>query len=714
MSKKKKIKRPAAAPAATPAKAAVATAPAAPKAKAPTSSRKSEYAAYLTKFRTDLLEMDDKTWFRWAAGVAALGTFLRLWDLLIRPVHHDEGVNGWFLTNLIRDNMYKYDPANYHGPSLYYWAYPFVKIFGLQTTAIRGSIVIWGIAMVFLVLYLKPYLGRIGTLLAGFLVAISPGLVFVSRYFIHEIFFVFLSLAMVVAILFFMDNRRAGPGAIAWMSLILIYCFVPSAIYAGSYLGGENTTAVWGIRVVVFAADCAAVYFVIKKLLAWRDGNPIYFLLAAACLSLYFATKETAFIAIGTMGIAFVCIWIWEKIGPETTSRRIWLRNVLIGNVVVAAVAAYYYQYLIDGIKWMNQEFIINPWRPPETFYFYLMLVLFAVTLVTWVLYVIDLREPSSDDYVETLVTWQGFRQALGSNKDKVLLFGGAFILFAYIFVLFFSSFFTYKEGIWKAFEAYAIWTKTGNTEHAQNGAFAYLKWGMKVESTILLGALLGSLIAFLKAKHRFAMFVALWAAGVAIAYQIIPYKTPWLALSYILPMCIITGYGWSELIASKSLRLNIAAYAMIIIGTMVLGYQTYYLNWVRYDDDQMPYVYAHTRRGFLDMIKQIEHYSEKSGKGKDTVIDVVSPDYWPMTWYTVSYNHVGYHGHLVDTQAEIIVCKKKDQDTAAIEKYSGNYRYVGMYPLRPGVDLNLLVRKDIADPDTKELSEIPKTPATP
>src|SRR6476620_3745489 len=117
MSKKKKIKRPVAAPAGAPAKAAVATAPAAPRAKAPTSSRKSEYAAYLTKFRTDLLEMDDKTWFRWAAAVAALGTFLRLWDILIRPVHHDEGVNGWFLTNLIRDNMYKYDPANYRGPS---------------------------------------------------------------------------------------------------------------------------------------------------------------------------------------------------------------------------------------------------------------------------------------------------------------------------------------------------------------------------------------------------------------------------------------------------------------------------------------------------------------------------------------------------------------------------------------------------------------------
>ena len=244
--KKVKQKRPAAAPAAKPAAtpAATATAPRAAAARTGT-----DLKAYFTGLRTDLLEMSDRTWFRWAAGISALGAFLRLFDILNRPVHHDEGVNGWFLTNLIRDNMYKYDPANYHGPSLYYWAYPFVKLFGFETSAIRVSIAIFGIAMVVLVFYLKPYLGKIGTLIAGFLVAISPGLVFVSRYFIHEILFVFLSLGMVVAILYFIEKRPAGPFAVGWMSLILIYCYVPSAIYLGSYLGGDNTTAVWIIRV---------------------------------------------------------------------------------------------------------------------------------------------------------------------------------------------------------------------------------------------------------------------------------------------------------------------------------------------------------------------------------------------------------------------------------------------------------------------------------
>jgi len=38
------------------------------------------------------------------------------------PLHHDEGVNGNFLVRLVREGAYNYDPANYHGPTLYYFA----------------------------------------------------------------------------------------------------------------------------------------------------------------------------------------------------------------------------------------------------------------------------------------------------------------------------------------------------------------------------------------------------------------------------------------------------------------------------------------------------------------------------------------------------------------------------------------------------------------
>ncbi len=50
-----------------------------------------------------------------------LGLFLRFYALELKPLHHDEGVNSWFLLNLKKDFPagWKYDPENYHGPFLF-------------------------------------------------------------------------------------------------------------------------------------------------------------------------------------------------------------------------------------------------------------------------------------------------------------------------------------------------------------------------------------------------------------------------------------------------------------------------------------------------------------------------------------------------------------------------------------------------------------------
>lgn len=683
--------------------------------------------------------MDDRTFFRSAVAITVFATFLRYFMLLLRPIHHDEGVNGWMLTNLLRDNKYQYDPSNYHGPTIYFIAYPLMKMFGLVSWPLRGLSSLFGLLMVIMVFFLRRYLGNVGTLIAAFFVAISPGMVFISRYFIHEIFFVFFQLCVVVAVVYFIDKRKAGPLAQGWLWVLLIVCFIPGATLGGKLLGGDNETTVSALRFVLFLVDVAIVWYIMKFLTAWDDGRPIYFLLAAASLALVFATKETGFISLGTMLISIVCVMIWEKIGPGKTLKSTLQRNVLIGTGVVAAACAYYNSTIADGFKYLYTEFLNNAYRPQDPFLFYTLLVCMAVSLVMWFIYVADLRTSNTTVFEEPKeLSFASFREGLGNNKHAAMVIGAGFIFFLYLSILFFTSFFSYKEGFfWRAFEAYNIWTKTGTKEHSQNGTWAYVKWGMKGENAIMFMSLIGSLVAIIKNRHRFATFCASWAIGVFAAYMIIPYKTPWCALNYVLPMCLVAGYGLNEFILSKNRKLNIIAYVFMVVGSVLLLYQTYQSNWVRYDDDQMPYVYAHTRRGFVDMMNQIDYYAQKSGKGFDAVIDITSPDYWPMTWYVVNYNHVGYHGRIVDTNAEIIITKKKDQDGEAIPKYQDKYKYIGEYPLRPGVDLNMLVRNDIADPPctgpvqdgvqkgggvviyntdhcTRDLSVIPSIPMTP
>src|SRR5690242_14612813 len=75
----------------------------------------------------------EPAWMRWIgiavfAAALVVGAWLRFRDLDLKPLHSDEGVNGWFLMRLyngLRDfghwNVnYRYDPTNYHGPFLYF------------------------------------------------------------------------------------------------------------------------------------------------------------------------------------------------------------------------------------------------------------------------------------------------------------------------------------------------------------------------------------------------------------------------------------------------------------------------------------------------------------------------------------------------------------------------------------------------------------------
>ncbi len=577
----------------------------------------------------------DVLWLAACAAITVIATVLRFFQLETRALHHDEGVNGYFLMSLFREGVYKYDPANYHGPDLYYLALAVTKVFGLNTLSIRGSVAVFGVLIVVMTFFLKNYIGKFGSLFAALFLALSPGMVYISRYFIHEILFVFFSYAIVLSILFFIERRKAGIFAIGWMVLILLISFLPSVINLSNTIGGNNQTAVWAFRIGFFLFEVVLIIFVMRMLLAWDEGRPIYLLLASASAVLLFATKETAFITLGTFIIACFCVVIWRKI---------------YGGMV--------------------GDFGGNEFEPVP-------------------------------------LKWSNFRKKLGDNSNIVLLLIAVVALFIYLGILFFSSFFTYPEGVQKAFEAYAIWTKTGSKDHTQNGMLAYAKWLWEIESPIVILSAIGSLIALAKARHRFALFTALWAFGLFLAYTLIPYKTPWLIISFLLPMCLIAGYGIGELLRVEDFNQKVVGGLLAFAAVAVLGFQTYQLNFVRYDDEAMPYIYAHTKRGFLDLIERIEYYAEKSGRGKDATVEVVSPDYWSMPWYLRDYKNAHFYGQLVDANsAEMIVAKTPDQDADVRKRYAAHYKIAGEFPLRPGVDLVLLVRKDLAESDARPIGQ--------
>ena len=183
----------------------------------------------------------------------AVAIYLRFYLLEIKPLHHDEGVNSHFLLSLIKDGQYKYDPNNYHGPSLYYFTLLSVKILGESEFALRFFPALCGVLTVALMWGLRRGLGLIGTPVAAWSLALSPGLVYFSRDFIHESSFVFFTVGMIVA-------------AYNWKNSSSIFWF---SIFTG-LLFTTKETSIHTSLVLIVSLLCAVGWIVVRDFLARR------------------------------------------------------------------------------------------------------------------------------------------------------------------------------------------------------------------------------------------------------------------------------------------------------------------------------------------------------------------------------------------------------------------------------------------------------------
>lgn len=527
-------------------------------------------------------ELSERVWRIGSVSVMLIGALVRLYNLNLVPLHHDEGVNGNFLVRLVREGAYQYDPANYHGPTIYYlaaivpWVFRFLfgpsaqNAYGLTTITIRLIPALFGIATIWLVLLLRRRIGTIGALSAALLLAISPGAVYLSRYFIHETLFVFFTLGVVIA----------------------------------------------GLKY-------------------YEDGHPIYLILASASAALLFATKETAIISAAVLVTALVVTQIYRAFRRREAEAGRKRKRRGTGPPTTSTVT--------DPIERLGG----------------------LTRIATWGLI--------------------------------------AVVVFLGINILFYSSFFTnYPKGVYDAVRTFDFWTKTGKAAHV-HPLTTYVWWLIRQETPILVLGSIGAALVVWKPRNPFALFSALWGFGILAAYSLIAYKTPWLALNFIVPLAIIGGYAL-QIIWDEGLGQVRMIVAILVLAVGLSGYQMIDLNFFNYDNDSQyyVYVYAHTRRETLALQKEIDQVAQRTQQGKLTGITIVAPEYWPLPWYLRDYTRVGYHG-AITTSIEPVIIASEGQKAEMESKFGTEYQQVnsglnpsGSYPLRPGVNFLLYVRRDV------------------
>lgn len=279
-------------------------------------------------------------WTPWM--IIALGAFLRIFLLAIKPPHFDEGINGWFVDQMTKNGFYKYDPTNYHGPLHFYILFVSQTLFGRNLWALRMPVVLGSIFCLWLALKFEPFVGRNTARLAALAMAVSPGFVFYGRYSIHEVWLLLFSMLFILGLL---GLWKAGTTNYLWS--------------AGMGLFGMILTKETYIIHVGCAALALVVTWVSNQLTSAGETKPakqrwtwteFIFVLAVGIAALIFFYSGTFMNFNGLKGL-FETFSAWFKTGSNGNGheKAWWYWLMLIGRyepaIALGLLACFFCQF---------------------------------------------------------------------------------------------------------------------------------------------------------------------------------------------------------------------------------------------------------------------------------------------------------------------------------------------------------------------------------
>ena len=282
----------------------------------------------------------------------------------------------------------------------------------------------------------------------------------------------------------------------------------------------------------------------------------------------------------------------------------------------------------------------------------------------------------------------------------------------AIVLVLFFTSFFTNAAGLADSLKTFLPWMKRagGDTPH-QNPWYFFLqrllwfhpaKGPAWTEGFLLMLACVAAVAGFWRrglgdSNANLLRILALYTGIQAMAYSVIPYKTPWCLLSFWHSTVLLAGVG-AAIIASRA-RTRAGSFAwhgLLILGSAHLGWEAWQLNQTFAADRRNPYVYAHTSPDTLNLIGKVNAIARAHPDGNRVLVKVISADgdYWPLPWYLRKFDRIGYWEAIPPAPYAPIMVVSSGLNAALDEKQT--HLMTGYFELRPQVFLELYVEKKL------------------
>jgi uncharacterized protein (TIGR03663 family) len=159
----------------------------------------------------------------------------------------------------------------------------------------------------------------------------------------------------------------------------------------------------------------------------------------------------------------------------------------------------------------------------------------------------------------------------------------------------------------------------------------------------ILVVAAVGFFRALRHPSAKAGFVIAIYALLIFGIYSFIPYKTPWLALNFWLPLSILAGIAverlWFD--SSKFFRRMMILLSSVAIGILI-AHDTRQRAFQIPADEKNPYAYAHTGEDLLRLPARLNELARQNNLSNPRIA-VIAADAWPLPWYLRKFSQAGF-----------------------------------------------------------------------
>ena len=315
-----------------------------------------------------------------------------------------------------------------------------------------------------------------------------------------------------------------------------------------------------------------------------------------------------------------------------------------------------------------------------------------------------------------------------GYRHSHLLACAGSGLIVSF---LLFSSFFTNWNGPLDSILTYLPWINRagGNTQHTHPwhyylGLLLYchrLNGPVWTEAIIVILAFYGGVMAFIRRPIKgmdihWWQWIAIQTFFLTLLYSLIPYKTPWCLLGFLLGMILLAGFGVGSLFYyARNWTTRLIVTGLLIAAFSHLGWQSWRATHAYASSPKNPYVYAHTIEDLISLanrVKRLGSYynefqkSQSNASTKPLVIEVMAPggDYWPLPWYLrqLDGRFIGWRATVpTNICAEIVIASPKFASAKtgpSLEQLHDTHVMTQFYGYRPTLFFQLYVEKHLWD----------------